>query len=299
MEVVIVGAGSIGLLIGSYLGERGCNITYLVRREEQATAIRKKGITRVDHNGLTKTIDANACTRIEDVPMRAHWIVAVKFSGVASVLELLKNEKLDPPLLFVQNGIAHLDMIRRTELSHLFVATIEHGAGRLDDHSVSHNGVGMTKIACLRGEPRTFDFLQQLQSSSFPLEFSDDAQYVLLRKVLINCAINPLTAILQIKNGCLIENVFAHELFSQIYDELLSAFPEMKKELPKSVMEEVCRKTARNESSMLKDRRNSNPMEIETIVSAVIALAAQRNKTLPLLKTIEKMLLALDGGEPC
>lgn len=298
VEVVIVGAGSIGLLIGSYLGRFDCNITFLVRREEQAESIREKGIQYIGENGIRETIHANACTQIENVPEGAHWIVAVKFNGVASVLERLKSEKLDPPLLFVQNGIGHLEMIANTELSNLFVATVEHGAARLNDYTVSHNGVGLTKVACFRGVPTTFNFLKQLQTHTFPIEFSEGAQDILLRKVLINCAINPLTAILQVNNGHLIENDFAHALLSQLYEELLSAFPEMQKELPKSAIEDVCKRTARNESSMLKDRKSGRPMEIETIVSAVIALAAQRGKPLPFLQTMEKMLRVMDGGEP-
>ena len=53
MEVIIAGAGSIGLLLGSYLSEAGMNVTFYVRREEQAELIRTEGIQRINQDGTT------------------------------------------------------------------------------------------------------------------------------------------------------------------------------------------------------------------------------------------------------
>ncbi len=50
MEVIIAGAGSIGLLLGSFLSEAGMNVTFYVRREEQAELIRAKGIQRINQD---------------------------------------------------------------------------------------------------------------------------------------------------------------------------------------------------------------------------------------------------------
>ena len=44
MDVVIAGAGSIGLLMGSFLSEAGMDVTFYVRRKEQEELIRAKGI---------------------------------------------------------------------------------------------------------------------------------------------------------------------------------------------------------------------------------------------------------------
>ena len=40
MQFVVVGAGSIGLLIGSYLAEHQADVLFWVRREEQAELLR-------------------------------------------------------------------------------------------------------------------------------------------------------------------------------------------------------------------------------------------------------------------
>ncbi len=54
MDVVIAGAGSIGLLMGSFLSEAGMDVTFYVRREEQEELIRAKGIRRMQQDGIEK-----------------------------------------------------------------------------------------------------------------------------------------------------------------------------------------------------------------------------------------------------
>ena len=56
MKVVIAGAGSIGLLIGSYLAESGLGVVFFVRREEQAALIREQGIRRVNGDGSERIL---------------------------------------------------------------------------------------------------------------------------------------------------------------------------------------------------------------------------------------------------
>ena len=59
----------------------------------------------------------------------------------------MQKADVENPVLFVQNGIGHMDSVKNTELPHVAFATVEHGARRVDDRTVSHNGVGMLTIA--------------------------------------------------------------------------------------------------------------------------------------------------------
>ena len=54
MDVVIAGAGSIGLLMGSFLSEAGMDVTFYVRRKEQEELIRAKGIRRINKMELRR-----------------------------------------------------------------------------------------------------------------------------------------------------------------------------------------------------------------------------------------------------
>ncbi len=297
MKVAIIGAGSVGLLLGSFLAEAGIEVTMLVRREEQALLLTEEGIERMNEDGTKTVFRVNATTNMEELRGHPLWVVAVKFSSLHSLLEQMNTYKMSNPLLFVQNGIGHLTLALKTDLLHLAFATVEHGAFRSDDRTVHHNGVGVLTIGVGRGDRHKFKLLEQARSTTFPITYTDNAEFVLMRKVLINCMINPLTAILEIENGELITNPFCYELFCQLYAELMVAFPEMRSALSLDDVVAVCRNTARNRSSMLADRSAGRRMEIETIVSAVVEKAYAAKKTLPLLTSFEKMLYAIDRKE--
>jgi 2-dehydropantoate 2-reductase len=294
MEVIIAGAGSIGLLLGSFMTEAGMNVTFYVRREEQAKLIRAEGIQRINQDDTKDVFRVHATTDIRDLSTTALWIVAVKYAGLRDLLSEIRMAKLINPVLFVQNGIGHMELVKDTELPHIAFATVEQGAGRVDDRTVSHNGVGMLTIATNRGDAGVFDLIGKAHSDIFPVSYHIDAEVILMRKVLINCMINPLTAILKVKNGELLTNDYCFTLFNTLYEELMGAFPEMQALLTKDAVVDICRKTAKNHSSMLADYLAVRPMEIETIVSAVIRKANGRNKLLPLLTIVEQMLYAID-----
>ncbi|MCM3710032.1 2-dehydropantoate 2-reductase [Sporosarcina luteola] len=294
MDVVIAGAGSIGLLIGSYLAEAGLKVVFFVRREEQAALIRQQGIRRINGDRSEIVLEVDAQTDVGKLPEHAPWIISTKYEGIAPVVEVILDRNVKNPVMFVQNGYGHFDFIRGTSMPNVFFAAVEHGAGRLDDRTVSHNGIGTINIAPYRGDETGFDFLQSVSSAVFPVAYAKDAHHIILRKVLINCMINPLTAILIVRNGDLVVNPNAKILFDQLYEEIMAAFPEMKSDLPKTAVEEICKRTEKNRSSMLTDRENGNPMEIETVVSSVLHMGERRGVRLPLLATLEKLLLAID-----
>lgn len=294
VKVGIIGAGSIGLLMGSYLAEANIGVTMLVRNVEQKIKLENNGICRINEGHIEVNTAVDATVDYQKMTTMDVLIIAVKYQDLSSVLQKLKDEKIQTPLLFIQNGLAHLSDIEESDFPHVAFATVEHGALKKNGHTVAHNGIGKITIGEGFGDSKKFDILEKASSELFPICRHVDASYILLRKVLINCLVNPLTTILQVPNGELVTETHAHQLMKLLYEELIEAFPEMKEGLPFEAVEAVCKHTARNHSSMLTDFIAGRPMEIETIVSAVIAKAKREEKRLPLLETYEKILIVLD-----
>lgn len=295
MAVGIIGAGSIGMLMGSYLVEAGIEVTILVRNEAQRECLNAQGICRINEDGSEMKAAVVATMNFEEVAAVDLLVIAVKYRDVAAVLQTLKDLKIEVPLLFIQNGLAHLTAVQERDFPHIAFATVEHGALRRDDCTVLHNGVGPITIGERFGDATKFDLLERAYTKRFPIIRHGNASHILLRKVLINCLINPLTTILQVPNGQLVENESARKLMGALYEELIGAFPDMQEDLPFSAVESICRQTARNHSSMLADYKARRSMEIDTIISAVIRRAERRGKELLLLQTYEAILLVLDG----
>jgi 2-dehydropantoate 2-reductase len=101
---------------------------------------------------------------------------------------------------------------------------------------------------------------------------------VQLFKLAANCVLNPLTAILDVRNGCIKENPELWPLHERLLQEISTVFqslPELQR-LPidrdlfslsslQSVVLDTIEKTAQNSSSMREDLRKGRATEIEYI----------------------------------
>ena len=66
MKICVIGAGSIGLLLGSYFAEMGHEIYMLARKEEQVVALREKGITRIMPNLQHVNVSVRATLHVHE-----------------------------------------------------------------------------------------------------------------------------------------------------------------------------------------------------------------------------------------
>jgi 2-dehydropantoate 2-reductase len=120
-----------------------------------------------------------------------------------------------------------------------------------------------------------------LQSANFHVNIVEDAQSLIWGKLVVNAAINPLTALLRVPNGELLERPSAREMMGILASEVARVAEAEKIRLPFpdpiAAAEAVARKTAANHSSMLQDVLRGAPTEIDAICGAVVQ-AAQKHK---------------------
>lgn len=284
MNFAVIGAGAVGMLTASLLEEAGCGVQLITRREEQAELINSQGIRK---NGKVQYIKAS--TVWDGIPQNAFIFVTVKYAHLPEVIGTLKKLRLKNPVVFMQNGMMHLELLRNLPQKDIAAGIVEHGALKVSDTEVKHTGKGMLKFALLSGDEKRF--LPLLNINGVKTEWQKDADKMLLRKVLLNSMINPLTALLSLKNGELLSNPHAYELLKTIYTELYLAFPEMETLLPFEQVTALCASTAENTSSMLADKLAGRTMELDTIVLYTIQRAFY---TLPSLQTIYHVLKAAE-----
>lgn len=294
MKIVIVGAGSIGLLLGSYLAEMGHDLYMLTRREEQARALHFEGITRIMPDNEKVVVSVKATTDAQYLPKDALWIFAVKYHQLEDTKKIIIHTTSDTPLLFVQNGLGHLQWMEHLENKRLYIGTIEHGAMKQNDTTVLHKGIGNLNLASINKlEERYMNFLSN-SNENFPITWGKDAFYLALRKTILNACINPLTALLQVKNGELVKNENTAKLLRNIYEEIMDVFPEMKPTLTLENVRKLCVETGENYSSMLQDIKHGRKSEIETIAGALLHIAEERQKKIPTLNTIYTLICAIE-----
>jgi 2-dehydropantoate 2-reductase len=188
-------------------------------------------------------------------------------------------------LLFLQNGMGHLEELAKLPNENIFVGSVEHGALRLNENTVQHNGVGVTKVAVYKGDSTQLQSILANNLDSFPFVFEEDYYQMLLKKLIVNSMINPLTAILQVKNGQLIENPQYRLLLSELYEEVAEVLKLDKIHDYWEHVLSVCHNTALNQSSMLKDILNHRETEVDAILGFLIKMAKLSGRNAPLIQT--------------
>lgn len=286
MKICVIGAGSIGLLLGSYFAEMGHEIYMLARKEEQVVALREKGITRIMPNLEQVNVSVQATLHVNELPKDAWWFIAVKSHQLNQMSSILNEASQETKLVFIQNGMAHLKWLETLQHHHSYIGTIEHGAMKQDSATVLHKGFGVLYLAALEKTNQPTVQVFQSDDERFPIHCGFDAYTLVLRKTILNACINPLTAILNVPNGELIINSYTFSLVRKIFEEVMEAFPEMKSHLQLDDVKKLCEKTAENRSSMLQDIQNGTKTEIEAIAGALIEHATNRNKSLPTLQIL-------------
>lgn len=320
LRIWVFGGGSLGLLYAAKLSAAGCDVSLVTRTENQALAIRSHGIGLM--NGLARN-DERQVIRCPAVSMeelvgakrkvdpKRHfdanrqtfmppdWILlTVKQYGlseqVLNALAAWMEEGAETRLLAMQNGIGHMEKLAdRMAKQRLYAAVVSEGALRTSVKDVIHTGSGETKLGAsfavnYAGAHRD-EKLKQLQNvlqyAGFRTVLSNQLNIDIWRKLMINSAINPLTAVLRIRNGELLEHSGLTEIMYTLCQEALAVaarvgIPLQLEDIWKQLLE-VCRHTAANKSSMLQDLEAGRPTEIRWINGAIVELAEQHGVDVP------------------
>ncbi|AVV07451.1 2-dehydropantoate 2-reductase [Listeria monocytogenes] len=289
LKVGIIGAGAMGLLYAANFADTS-ELTLFTRRKEQSDLLNQKGLSLKDNSELKNIhIQATVITDAEKLSEQELLIIAVKQYSLKTILPLLRSIPERVPLLFIQNGAAHLDSLslfgdKRT----ILLGISEHGAGREDDTTVIWRGHGRTKYSIYQGELNEAVIKILDSNPDFPVEKHASYLDIINEKLFINAVINPLTAVLQVQNGKLLENKEWHELLKTIVKEIQTVLP-VENALEK--VEVICQVTATNFSSMALDRMNNRMTEIDGIVLPIL----EKGESLPTLHALYHLIKGLEG----
>jgi 2-dehydropantoate 2-reductase len=168
------------------------------------------------------------------------------------------------------------------------------GARMLEPGYVQFTGNG--KIF-LGAHPQVSGLSRLLETAGFQVEVVDDPISLLWGKLLINAAINPLTALLRVKNGELLEQQVTRELLGEVAKEAASVALQLGIHLPYTdpilAVEEVARNTATNYSSMLQDVLRGTGTEIEAINGAIVRMGERNGVPTPINRVLWQLVKSL------
>jgi len=191
-------------------------------------------------------------------------------------------------VLTLQNGLGnHQKLSQFLGRERVFQGVTTYGGTLLGPGRVRSGGEGLISV---EDDPQLTLFVENFHRAHFTVEKTDEIESLIWRKLAINAAINPLTAILSVPNGELLARPQSRTLMALAASEVAAVAAAQGIQLHfdevAAAVEDVARRTARNRSSMLQDIQRSAPTEIEAINGAVVQAAEQIGVHVPVNQTL-------------
>ncbi|GAB6193306.1 ketopantoate reductase family protein [Desulfocastanea catecholica] len=307
MHFLLVGPGALGCLLGSVVLHGMTDndrLTVLDHNADRAERLSRTGIgyhleDRLVRFPVTAVADPQLVAPVDIV------LLCVKSYDVLSSLEfcrpLLSKRVL---LIFMQNGISHLDLQEHLGEAKAAFGTTTEGATLLGTGEVRHAGSGTTYLGFLdTPDAQATGLLQTthdiLSAGGLQVHLTDNILARLWAKLFINVGINALTAILGCKNGELLSLPGIDRRMEAAIDEAIHIAG--KKNIP--IIDEphqatrlVCLKTAKNISSMLQDVTNKRRTEIDAINGALVVLGKKLGIDTPENSLLSAQIKEMEAG---
>lgn len=267
----ILGAGAIGNLWACNLKSMDLPVTLILRHKEKLSLFRQSG--SVSLGG--KAFQVNAELPNSNQPIQ-RLLITTKSTDTKAALNSIRHRIAEnAKVIVLQNGMGSQEWVS-TQLPQAEVAwaSTTDGAWLKSAFNVVLAGQGITKIGNSSG---SFDWLNKFENGFLKVEPDSDITSTLWRKLAINCAINPLTAIHQCQNGQLTRNPDLLNEMARLCHEIESVANAANHPLFDSpLIEQACHVadiTADNFSSMYQDVKYKRLTEIEFINGYLCSLA--------------------------
>ncbi len=294
-DILLVGTGALATLFAARLSEAGHSVSMLGTWKRGLDALKQHGARIVDAKGNERAFKVHATDDPYEVSGAKFALVLVKSWQTERVAGQLKESLASDGLaLTLQNGLGNCETLAR-DLGTVRVALgiTTTGATLLGPGLVRAGGEGVISLE----QNRALGPLEAaLRSSNFNLHIVNDAQSLIWGKLVINSAINPLTALLRIPNGELLSHPNTRKVMASLARETADVAVAENITLPFSnpvlAVEDVARQTAANQSSMFQDVRRGAPTEIDAICGAVTKHAAVHGIPTPYNRTCWQLLRA-------
>jgi 2-dehydropantoate 2-reductase len=299
--ILIVGTGALATLFAARLSRAGCRVTMLGSWNEALEALGTHGARLLEAQEGEKAHPVRVANDPVSIGRFPHAIVLVKsWQTEAAARGLAACLAADGLALTLQNGLGNREILAR-ELGPQRVAlgTTTTGATLLGPGLVKAGGEGSISI---EAHPALAPIEHALRAADFEVEIVTDARSLIWGKLVINAAINPLTALLRLPNGELLKRPAARRLLRALAGETAAVAAAENVTLPfddpAAAAEQVARKTADNHSSMLQDVLRGAPTEIDAICGAIVRAGERHGLATPINRICWELLQAAAPQTP-
>jgi 2-dehydropantoate 2-reductase len=296
VTILIVGSGALACLFAARLAAAGERVQMLAGWPAGLAALQQNGAALVGADGAQHSYAVQASADPADFAGAQLALVLVKsWQTQRAGQQLSECLAADGVALTLQNGLGNREALAAALGDERVAAgVITTGATLVAPGVVRWGGDGTISLGA---HSRLGALPQLLQQAGFKVVTDQDVASLAWSKLVINAAINPLTAVLDVPNGELLARASAQQLSAQLAQEAAAVAKAQGIALtfadPAAAAQDVARRTAANSSSMRQDVQRGAQTEIDAICGAVVRAGAAAGVPTPANDVMWKLLSAL------
>ena len=294
MNILVIGAGGVGIGLATSVASQGADVS-IYARGETAKAIKENGIKRCGLFTHYEIREIPVYESYEEIP-KNHFdyiFICSKTTANEDIAENLNRNRAilnkSTKIIIFQNGFGNDEhYLKHFTKKQVFSARVITGFTRPERH-ISEVTVYTEPIllGSLQGENP--DSLQEIAdlitASGIKCEITTEVDKYLWAKMLYNCTLNPLGAILDVTYGKLTENQYTLDIMNSIIDEIFEVIKASPYETLWDTADEyrdifyskLVPDTYNHYSSTHQDIQRKIPTEIDSLNGKVIQLGKLNN----------------------
>jgi len=292
-KIFVLGAGAIGSSYGALLSRK--NDVTLIGRKNHVETINAKGLEI--SGDIQEKFFVKAETKIEKIPSDALVLLTTKAHDSAKALLEIKNLlKNDTVILILQNGLGNEELVKGIVGDRIEVLR------GLVTMGAEFSGPG--KIAFWDGET----ILEQTETGKRIAELFNECglktrvfnefERELWSKLVVNCVVNPLTAILRVRDNEIMADALKwvrHGIIDECVRVGRAEGIDFEPDLKESVDKKILRYT--NFSSMCQDLMKGKKTEIDFLSRKIVELGRKHQIPTPINETLVSLIKTLEAKQ--
>lgn len=312
MKILVIGAGAVGIGLAASVASQGAEIA-IYARNETAKAIKENGIQRTGLFTHYEIENVPVFETYEEIPKNTYDYIFITSKTTANEdiaynlgqhMDILKDTT---KIIIFQNGFGNDEIyLKHFTKKQVFSARVITGFTRPERH-ISEVTVYTEPILLGSLQKENPDCLQEIAdlitSSGINCELTDEVDKYLWAKMLYNCTLNPLGAILDVTYGQLTENPYTLELMDNVIDEIFEVIDASDYETLWHSSEEykdifyskLIPDTYNHYSSTHQDIQRKIKTEIDSFNGKVIQLGNANNVNVDTNKIIYNLIKAIES----
>jgi len=280
VNILIFGAGAMGTAVGGFMALAGHHVTFIGRAPHVA-ALRASGLCISGIWGEHLVKDVNAFASLEEAGIQAYDLIVVAVKSYDTEKAACILEPCVGPETFIcayQNGLGNAEILaQHFGWNRILGARVIFGARINEPGQVEITVIAEpTAIGGYQGEDtaeKSRLVAGIMNDAGIPTVCTDKIQTILWSKVAYNCALNPLSALLDVPYGRLTETEYTRKIMEEVICELYAVGTAMGISLEPATSEAYADRfynkllppTAAHYASMREDLKKGRRTEIDAL----------------------------------